>query len=110
MGWVESSKFFCNFSETLTVVANALIHTLILVPGYGAIAKIPEIETCLPHTLDGLTHIECYMDDAITAVQGTKQQRQVFDGTARALKWLFPYLPGETKDSESTKKLLAGGG
>ena len=43
MGWVESSKFFCNFSETLTVVANALIHTLILVPGYGAIAKIPEI-------------------------------------------------------------------
>ena len=33
IGWVDSSKFFCMFSETLTYVANTLVHMLIPVPG-----------------------------------------------------------------------------
>ena len=37
-------------------------------------------------------------------------QHQVFDGTVRALKWLFPSLPGELKDLARMKKLLAGEG
>ena len=31
----------------------------------------------------------------------TTRQHQVFDGTFRALNWLFLYLPGELKESVS---------
>ena len=49
------------------------------------------------------------MDDIITAVQGgPEQQYQVFDGTVKGLKWLFPSFTGEVKDSVSVKKLKAG--
>ena len=49
--------------------------------------------------------------DVITLVQGgAEQKRQVFDGTVQALKWLFPPLPDETKDSVIVKKLKAGEG
>ena len=41
---------------------------------------------------------------------GEERQHRVFDSTVRALKWLFPSLPGEAKDSVSVKKLLAGEG
>ena len=37
-------------------------------------------------------------------------QHRVFDCTVRALKWLFPSLPGELKDLTSVKKLVAGEG
>ena len=51
------------------------------------------------------------MDDVITAVQGgADRQREVFDGTFRALKCLFMSLPDETKDSVSIKKLMVGEG
>ena len=42
MGWVDSPTYFCSFSETLTDVENALVHTLVTVPRYGAIYKIPK--------------------------------------------------------------------
>ena len=48
------------------------------------------------------------MDDVISVVQGgPERQHRVFDGTARSLKYLFPSLLGESKDSVSVKKLLA---
>ena len=98
MGWVDPAKFFCMLLETMTDVANALVHAMLPVPGYVAITKTPETGPDLPHTLGSLTHIYCYMDDAITAVQGgPEQQRQVFNGIARALNWLYLYLPGKTK-------------
>ena len=51
------------------------------------------------------------MDDGIAVAQGGEErQHRVFDSTVRALKWLFPSLPGEAKDSVSVKKLLAGEG
>ena len=51
------------------------------------------------------------MDDVISAVHGVPDcQHQVFDGKVLALKWLFPSLPGELKDSVSVKKLVAGEG
>ena len=107
--WVDSPKFFCKFSETLTNVANALIHTSLPVPGCGAIYKISKTGAGTPHSLDSLNHIYWYMDDVVTAVQsGTEQQRQVFDVTAWSLKWLFPSLPGEKKDLVRMKKLLLG--
>ena len=90
---------------------NDLVHTSLPVLGYGAITNIAETGPGLPRTLERLTHIDYYMYDMITVVQGgPEQQRQVFDGTVRSLKWLFSYLPGKTKDSVSVNKLKAGEG
>ena len=51
------------------------------------------------------------MDDVISAVQGGPDcQHRVFDGTVRALKWLFPSLPGDLKDLVGMKRLGAGEG
>ena len=61
MGWVDPIKYFYAFSEALTDVANALVHTSILVPAYGAISEIPETGPGPPHTIDSLTHIDYYM-------------------------------------------------
>ena len=54
----------------VTDVVNALVHKSPPVMTYGAIATIHETGPGPPHTLDSLTHIDCYMDDVITAVQG----------------------------------------
>ena len=102
---------FCTFSETLTDVANALVDADLPVPAYGEISTLLTTEMSPPPTSASLTHIDCYMDDVIAAVQeGAEQQHRVFDSTVHALKWLFPSLPGEAKDSVSVKKLLAGEG
>ena len=61
MGWVKSTKFLFALSETLTDVENFFIHTSLLVPEYGDIVKIPETGIGMPHTLDILTQIDCYM-------------------------------------------------
>ena len=51
------------------------------------------------------------MDEVFSVVQGgADHQHQVFYGTACALKWLFPSLPGDLKDLVSMKKLVAGEG
>ena len=87
------------------------MHTSLPVPGYRAITNILDTGPGPPHALDCLTHIDCYMDDVITVVQGRpERQRQVFNSTFQALKWLFPSLPGEFKGSVITKKLKTGKG
>ena len=70
MGRMNPPKFFCAFSETLTDVANTLLHASLLVMGYVAITKIPETDLGPPHTQYSLTHIAYYIDDVITSVQG----------------------------------------
>ena len=95
MGCVDSPNYFCAFSETLTDMANALVHTLLPVPAYGVILVVLETGLGPPHITDSLMHIDCYMGDVIIAVQGgADRKRKVFNGTVRALKWLFPSLPG----------------
>ena len=99
MGWVDSPKCFCAFSETLTDMANALVDSEFPVPSYGVISEILSTGPGPPHTLERLTHIYCYMDDIISVMQGgPDRQHRVFDGTFHALKWLFSSLPGELKD------------
>ena len=44
MGWVDSPKFFCAFSEALTDVANTLINADLPVPAFEAISTLPAIE------------------------------------------------------------------
>ena len=49
------------------------------------------------------------MNDVITLVQGgTERQHRVFSDTVLALKFLFSSLPGDSKDSVSSKKIKAG--
>ena len=106
-GWVDSPNLFCAFSETLTDVVNALVDTDLPVPDYGSISKILITGSDPPHTCESLTHIYCYMDDIISAVQGVpERQHQVFGGMVCALNWLLPSLPGESKDSLIVEKLL----
>ena len=86
-------------------VANTLIYT---VPPYGEISNIPATVLGPPNTPESLTHIYCNMDNVILAVQwGPDCQHQFFGGTVRALKWIFPSLPGDLKDSVSVKNILA---
>ena len=68
MVWVDSPKYVYVFLEILTDVANALMHISIPVPAYGAILAIQETGPFPPHTMDILAHINCYMNDVITAV------------------------------------------
>ena len=70
VGWVDSTKFFCAFSETMMDVASALLDTLIPVLEYGYMTNIPVTGLVPPHVQKSLTHIDCYMDDVISAVQG----------------------------------------
>ena len=47
------------------------------------------------------------MDDVISTMQGgPERQHRVFDSTVRALKWIPPSLPGESKYLASVKKIL----
>ena len=92
-------------------MANALVDTDLPVLSYGTISEIPATGPIPHHTLESLTNIYCYMDGFISLVQGDPyHQHRVFDGTVRALKWLFLSLPGELKNLVSTKNLLAGEG
>ena len=51
MGWVDSPKLFCDFSETLADFTNALVYMDLLILAYGAISKIPSTGPDLPqHT------------------------------------------------------------
>ena len=87
MLWVDSPKFFYTFLETLTEAENSLVNKELPVPAYGGITKIPATGTNVTWAQQSLTHIDCYMDDVISVVQGgTKRQHQVFDGTVCALK------------------------
>ena len=69
MGQLESIKCFCTFSETLTNISNVLVYKDFPVPAYGAISTLLATEPGPPHILKSLTHIECYMNDVISAVQ-----------------------------------------
>ena len=73
IGWMDPPNFFCTFSEILTDVANALIDTARTVPEYGTIAKIPATGPGTPDAQESLIHIDCYVDDIISAVQGTPE-------------------------------------
>ena len=99
MGWVDSPKFFWNLLETIMDGANAIVNISLLLPRYGTITNNTKTGSDLPHTLEILTHIDWYMDDIITAVQGwPKRQRQVFDVNIKSFKWLLLSLPGKEKD------------
>ena len=65
-------KFSARFFETLTDVANALVNSEFPVLSYGAISEIPSTGPGPPHNPESLTHIDCYMDDVISVVQGAQ--------------------------------------
>ena len=70
MGWLDSPKFSCAFSKTLTDMANAMVDADLPIPAYGEISALLTTEPGLPHTPASLTHINYYTDDVISTVQG----------------------------------------
>ena len=67
-------QVFLRVLETMTDVANALVDSELPVPSYGEISEIPSTGPGTPHTPESLTHIDCYMDDVISVVQGGQAQ------------------------------------
>ena len=90
-------------------VANALFDSALRVSEYGTIANIPATGPPPLNAWESLTHIDCYMNAVISAVQGEPgQQYQVFDGTVYTLKRIFPSMSDKTKELARVKKILAG--
>ena len=56
IGWVDSRKFFCAFSETLNDMVNALVDADSPVPAYGEISVLPATEP-LPPKHSGEPHL-----------------------------------------------------
>ena len=92
-------------------MVNILFDTVMLVPAYGTIAKIPVTFPPRPHAQESLTRIDFYMNGVISTVQGgAKRRHQVSDGTVCDLKWILLSLSGDIKDLLSVKNLLVGEG
>ena len=70
MGCTDPPKLLCNFSYMLNNVSNTLVDTSFPAPRYVTITEILNIGMDPSHTPDSLTHIYCYMYDAITEFQG----------------------------------------
>ena len=111
MRWVVSPKFSCALSETLTDGANNLFDADLPVPAYGAVSAIQVTDPPppIPRRASPIYTV-IWMTASPRCKVGSERQHRVFDSTVRALKWIFPSLPGEAKDSVSVKKLLAGEG
>ena len=109
MVWVDSPKFFCIFSEILTDVANALVDADLPVLAYVEISTLPATEPSppTPHQASPIS-TTIWMTSSPWCRGGAERQHQVFESTARAIRWILPSLPREAKDSVSAKKLLDG--
>ena len=73
MGWLDSPKFSCAFSKTITDMANYLVDADLPIPAYGEISALLTTEPGLPHTPASLTHIDCNMYDIVSTVQGGEE-------------------------------------
>ena len=79
----------------LVDVASALMDTALPVLNNGAISNIPDTGPGPPQDHASRTHIDFYMYDVISTVQGRlDQKKQLFDGNVSTLKWIFPYMTG----------------
>ena len=112
MGWVKSPDLFCSTSETVADVANQLINQPdIPVPSYGPTNNLYHTVTSPTASPSRLQYADVYVDDINCVTQGdAEQQRRVSELVLQALKDVYPHVPGETKDSVSLKKALAGDG
>ena len=91
-------------------MANALVDTNHPVPTYGDIYAILATEPVPPHTPESFTHMDYYIDGFISAVQGGGLSENIYYLTAPSVlsNGYSPLHRGESKDSVSVKKLLAG--
>ena len=90
-------------------MSSAIFYVEIHIYRHLFISDTPNKGLALPHNLYSITHLYLYIYDIITAVKGGPElQNQVFEITARALKWLFPSFPDKAKESVSVKKIQVG--
>ena len=91
-------------------MVNILFDTVMLVPAYGTIAKIPVTFPPRPHAQESLTRIDFYMNGVISTVQdGAKRRHQVSDGTVRP-QVDSPVLVRKYQGLVECKKSPGGGG
>ena len=112
MGWVNSPDLFCSTSETVADVANQLINQPNTpVPIYGPTSDLYHTVSSPTASPSRLQHADVYVDDINCVAQGDAlQQQRVTELVLQALKDVYPTVIGETKDSVSLKKALAGDG
>ena len=95
----------------LTGVENALVDADLPVTAYGAISALSTTEPTppppTPRQASPILNV-IWMTSRLWYKEGAEQQHRVFDSTFRVLKWIFPSLPGESRDSVLVNKLLAG--
>ena len=112
MGWVNSPDLFCSTSETVADIANQLINQPDTpTSSYGPTHNLYHTISSPTASPSRLQHADVYVDDINCVAQGDAlQQQRVTELILRALKDIYPAVPGETKDSVSLKKALAGDG
>ena len=112
MGWINSPDLFCSTSETVADVANQLINQPDApVPSYGPTRALYHTVSSPTASPSRLQYADVYVDDINCVTQGDAlQQQRVSELVLKALKDIYPHVPGETKDSVSLKKALAGDG
>ena len=106
---MNSPKFFCDTSETVTNNANNYAldptSTFVVYPPTAMVYKTSYGATTSPNRLQ---YVDVYMDDILCDAQGDPTiQHRVYDPTIRSLKEISPSLPGEAKDFAILKKSLA---
>ena len=86
--------YLYSFSETVVDVVTAMVSKYLYIQLYGDIANIYKTDEGPPHTPRSITHINFYMDEIITAYQGsTKNQYHVIYDITQDLKFLSTLLP-----------------
>ena len=112
MGWVNSPDLFCSTSETVADIANQLLsQPETQTPIYGPTKDLYHTVTSPTASPSRLQYADVYVDDINCLAQGDAvQQQRVSELVLRALKDIYPTIPGKTKDSVSLKKARAGDG
>ena len=90
-------------------MSTTLVEKSLTIPWYKVISNTMKTGIYPPYTPDILTHIYCYINDFVTAVQGmSERQDRVFDDTVQVIKWLFPSLMVKVKFLVNVNKIQAG--
>ena len=112
MGWVNSPDLFCTTSKTVIDKANAALSSGLkldtpYLPMDGLYHLPPSPSVCPTR----LQYIYVYMDNINCLTQEDQSQQHCFtEIVLRALKSMYPSIPGEMKDSISLKKAVTGDG
>ena len=104
--------YICSASETITDIVNYCLQdpssSFTIYPSINSTYSTRPSPTASPSHLQ---HTNTYMEDLLCLSQGDPlQETRVTKLAIHDIKYIFPSLHSETKDSVSLNKSLAGGG